>query len=83
MRKSWLMVGVAVAVLTVGTSVYAATDNGTEWNKVLPIMKQMHPKATDQQLEDMYNTCHKAGGGTSDMMKSNLNNMMNTGASRI
>ncbi|MHA0858118.1 FAD/FMN-containing dehydrogenase [Paenibacillus sp. CMAA1364] len=67
MKKLW--VGLAGLLLFMGTftaGIYASkanndvngNDNESFYEQMLPYAKQMHPDATDQQIENMYNSCH-------------------------
>lgn len=66
--KKWT-IGLLAAglVLGAGTAVYAA-DNQTpgqgtfNFGQMLPFMQQMHPNLSEQQLKDMYESCHGTGG---------------------
>jgi hypothetical protein len=72
-KKVWLGLGVVVLALGVGTAVYAAEDGQSTFQEMLPFMKQMHPQWSDEQLENMYQSCHQNGetGATNtNMMQS-------------
>lgn len=58
MKKKWFA-GLGIAVLTfgMGTAVYAEA-NQMNFQDMLPFMKQMHPGASEQQLNEMYQNCH-------------------------
>lgn len=58
MKKKWFA-GLGIAVLTfgIGTAVYADA-NQMSFQDMLPFMKQMHPGASEQQLNEMYQNCH-------------------------
>ncbi|WP_422656718.1 hypothetical protein ACK8P5_13090 [Paenibacillus sp. EC2-1] len=58
MKKKWFA-GLGIAVLTfgIGSAVYAEANQMT-FQDMLPFMKQMHPGASDQQLNEMYQNCH-------------------------
>ncbi|WP_054957873.1 hypothetical protein [Paenibacillus dakarensis] len=61
MKNKWLAaIGVAVLTFGIGTAVYADVNDVT-FQEMLPFMKQMHPGATDQQLNEMYQNCHGNG----------------------
>lgn len=71
MKKIWI--GLTALVLTVGigtVGAYAATadsdsNSGTGkhfFERMLPHAKQMHPELTDQQLQEMYQSCHNGNG---------------------
>lgn len=64
-----VVVGLLAAglVLGAGTAVFAAEGNqdgqGTmNFGQMLPFMKKAHPNLSEQQLQDMYNSCHGTGG---------------------
>lgn len=61
--KRKLITGLGAILLTagIGTAVYADAG-GYTFEDMLPFMKQMHPQATEQQLNDMYENCHGSGG---------------------
>lgn len=67
MKKILLGIISTMFIMGAGTAVFAANE-GTEegifnFEKMKPLMQEMHPDFSDQELEDMYNTCHGAGGG--------------------
>lgn len=70
--KNKLFLGLGAIVLTfgIGTAVYAEA-NSIPFEDMLPFMKQMHPQATEQQLNDMYQSCHANNGG---MMQNGIQN---------
>ncbi|NSL51389.1 FAD/FMN-containing dehydrogenase [Calidifontibacillus erzurumensis] len=37
-------------------------DSIPSFEEMLPFMKKMHPNLTDEQLENMYKSCHGEGG---------------------
>ncbi|WP_458411910.1 hypothetical protein ACNQFZ_13760 [Schinkia sp. CFF1] len=37
-------------------------DGIPSFNKMLPFMKEMHPNLSDDQLKDMYQSCHGKDG---------------------
>lgn len=61
--KNKFLAGIGVAVLTLGlgTAVYADANNWS-FRDMLPFMKQMHPEASEQQLYNMYESCHGKDG---------------------
>lgn len=78
MKKIILTILSAAFVLGAGTAVFAANE-GTEegifnFEKMKPQMQEMHPDFSDQQLDDMYNSCHGADG---EQNAQNQQNMMN------
>ena len=55
-------------------------DGIPSFKEMLPFMKEMHPSWTDEQLEDMYKSCHGEGGGmmgNPDAMPQHTNMMNN------
>jgi disulfide bond formation protein DsbB len=58
-------------VLGIGTSVYANTagDGFQSFREMVPFMQQMHPDMSEEQLENMYNSCHGENGGMHGMMR--------------
>ena len=77
MKKLMIVSGALVLVLALGTGVFAATSNDAGFKQMLPFMKQMHPNVSEQQLEDMYKSCHRDGADSSGMMNGNAGGMMN------
>lgn len=63
-----LIVGIVTIalVLTLGSAVYAESNDGGQgtfnFGQMLPFMKQVHPDFSEQQLKDMYNNCHGTNG---------------------
>ena len=58
-------------VLGIGTSVYATAGDGFQsFREMVPFMQQMHPDMSEEQLENMYNSCHGENGGMHGMMRS-------------
>jgi hypothetical protein len=53
-------------------------DGIPSFKEMLPFMKEMHPNWSDEQLEDMYKSCHGEGGmmGNPEAIPQH-NNMMN------
>jgi hypothetical protein len=70
-------------ILGAGTAVFAAgTNNSGEGNsfaKMLPFMQEMHPDSSKEDLQEMYNSCHKDGGMIDGNNQEGMNseNMMN------
>jgi uncharacterized protein YpuA (DUF1002 family) len=93
MKKVWIVLAAVVMVLALGTAVYAATDEDSGFQKMLPQMKQMHPDVSEQQLQEMYNNCNSnsnsmssmMNGGVTmgNMMNGSMQNMMNTPATTV
>lgn len=76
MKKMWIGIATMALVMGIGTAgAYAAAtdnDNGNNnspnfFEQMLPHAKQMHPDLTDEQIKEMYNSCHN-GTGTQGMM---------------
>lgn len=67
MKKILIGLTAAALVLGIGTAVYAAAADSGLFEQMLPMMKQMHPNMTDQQLQDMFNSCHSNGNGGTGM----------------
>ncbi|WP_419956163.1 hypothetical protein ACN6MT_13210 [Neobacillus niacini] len=65
--KKWA-VGIlsSALILGAGTVVFAAGTNnsgeGKTFEKMLPFMHEMHPDSSKEDLQEMYNACHKDGG---------------------
>lgn len=66
-----LMTGLLTAglVLGAGTAVLAAENQEplpgqgiVNFGQMLSFMRQVHPNLTEQQLQDLYKTCHGTGG---------------------
>lgn len=76
MKKFWIGLTAIVLVMGIGAAgAYAQTSdsNGVDsfFEKMLPFAKQMHPDLTDQQIKEMYDSCHKGqGAGGRGMMNS-------------
>lgn len=77
MKKVWLGITTVVLVMGIGTAgAYAASaDNNNNtggdrsfFEQMLPHAKQMHPELSDQQIEQMYNSCHNGNGRGQGMM---------------
>lgn len=60
-------------IMGIGTGVYASTSQVTpdqkEFEQMRPLMQQMHPQMTDEQITSMYETCHGPNGMHNRMMK--------------
>lgn len=78
MKKIAISFFSAALILGVGTAVFAAgnsnSENGLNFEKMLPFMQKMHPNSSKEELEDMYKACHGNGGM---MGKTNSKEMMN------
>jgi hypothetical protein len=62
-----------ILVLSISNIVFAHDgENGWSFNEMLPMMKEMHPSFSDEQLEQMYQDCHSNStqNQSSEMMKS-------------
>jgi hypothetical protein len=77
MKKKLVIGFLTGAILLGGAGTFAfAQSNGFEQMK--PQMKEVHPDLTDQELEQMYNSCHAEGkGGMMDRDTKRTENMMN------
>lgn len=67
MKKVIAVLLIAAGLLGVGGLAFAQGENGSgPWNlnfeQMLPFMKQMHPQWSEDQLKDMYNSCHGPNG---------------------
>lgn len=85
MNKVWMGITIAALALATGTAVYAAADDDGGFRQMLPLMKQMHPDSSEQQLREMYSNCRGNGQDMSEMMKTGMmggmtNSMMNGGS---
>lgn len=86
-KKLWIGLTAAVFIMGIGTAgAYAATadnnkssENQNFYERMLPLAKEMHPNLSDQEIKEMYNSCHKGNGtGANGMMgTSQASNMMN------
>lgn len=82
--KKWA-VGIlsSALILGAGTAVFAAGANdsgeGIGFKKMLPFMQEMHPNSSKEELQEMYNACHKEGGMMDGTNQEGMNskNMMN------
>ena len=79
MKKKMLITLTAlVLVLGVGTAAYAQGEGNFNFGQMLPYMKQMHPDLTNEQLQDMYESCHGTGGSGASQNFEHMNpNQMN------
>ncbi|MGG3467933.1 hypothetical protein ABES02_10690 [Neobacillus pocheonensis] len=74
----------ATLILGAGTAVFAAgtnnSDNGLNFEKMLPFMQKMHPDSSKQELKDMYKACHGKGGMMDDSKQKEMKSkdMMNS-----
>lgn len=63
-----LAVGILSGALVLGasTAVFAAGNNNSEdgfnFENMLPFMQKMHPNTSNEDLQNIYNTCHGHGG---------------------
>jgi hypothetical protein len=78
MKKIVLSVLGSAMIFGVGTVVMAAGTNTVEdkvtFEKMKPLMEEMHPDSTTEELKEMYESCH----GDNGMMKnSNMGDMGN------
>ncbi|GAC43320.1 FAD/FMN-containing dehydrogenase [Paenibacillus popilliae ATCC 14706] len=75
MKKLWLGITALVLIMGIGAAgAYAASaDNLSDgdrsfFEQMLPFAKQMHPDLSDQQIEQMYNSCHNGNSTGRGMM---------------
>ncbi|MBG9791964.1 FAD/FMN-containing dehydrogenase [Paenibacillus dendritiformis] len=75
MKRVWLGISALVLVMGMGAAgAYASSaDNNPGGNRsgfeqMLPFAKRMHPDLSDQQIEQMYNSCHNGNGMGRGMM---------------
>ncbi|KIP20196.1 hypothetical protein LH47_02833 [Anoxybacillus thermarum] len=62
---------VLVSAFVLATAVFAANKNdNNDWKEMLPMMKQMHPNLSEEQLQKMYEQCRSNGN---KMMKHMMN----------
>ncbi|WP_432199441.1 hypothetical protein [Anoxybacillus gonensis] len=62
---------VLVSAFVLATAVFAANKNdNNDWKEMLPMMKQMHPNFSEEQLQKMYEQCRSNGN---KMMKHMMN----------
>lgn len=73
-KKAWIGLATLVLVFAMGTTAFALESNGS-FDQMLPFMKQMHPNSSDQQLKEMYQSCHSENGPM--QQQSGMRNMMN------
>ncbi|GGJ71367.1 TPP-dependent pyruvate/acetoin dehydrogenase alpha subunit [Anoxybacillus voinovskiensis] len=64
---------VFVSAIGLATAVFAASDSNS-WGKMLPLMKQMHPNFSEEQLQKMYEQCRNTKN-----MDQMMEHMMNNG----
>lgn len=79
MVKKKVMVGILTIGLAFGAvGTVALANELPSFKEMLPFMKEMHPNWTDEQLEEMYKSCHGEGGmmGNPDALPHHTN-MMN------
>jgi hypothetical protein len=67
MMKKWVICLLSSAfILGAGTAVFATgtslSEDDFSFENMLPFMEKMHPNSTKEELEEMYDTCHKDGG---------------------
>lgn len=71
-KKLWIGLGAIVMTLGIGTAVYAADAGSETFQDMLPFMKQMHPKLSDQQLQNMHSACENHNANAGAMMNSGM-----------
>lgn len=83
MKKKLLAIILSGAfVLGAGTVAFAATNDGDgnwSFDKLLPFMQEMHPNSSQEDLEEMYDSCHGEDGMMQDYNSQNTKaqSMMN------
>lgn len=64
MKKKILSIAItSILILGLGNVVFAhggGSDNDWSFQELLPHMKEMHPEMNEQQMEQMYQSCHGA-----------------------
>lgn len=69
MKKKVLIAGTALLlVLAMGTTAYAI-ENGGSLEQMMPHMKKAHPNLSEEQLKEMYDSCHSGSIDSQDMMR--------------
>lgn len=80
MKKLWIAIATMVLLMGIGTvGAYAATaGNGNDdsgnaqktsvFEQMLPYAKQMHPDLSDEQIREMYKSCHDGSNTGTGMM---------------
>jgi hypothetical protein len=79
MKKIVLSVLGSMLILGVGTVVMAAgndvdNENGT-FEKMKPFMEEMHPDSSNEELKEMYDSCHGDNGKIMDQHMEKMENM--------
>lgn len=78
MKKISLTLFSAALIIGASTSAFAEENKegkGTfNFGQMKPMMKEMHPEMSNEELKNMYNDCH----GTNGAMPSNNFEMMST-----
>ncbi|SFA60118.1 hypothetical protein SAMN05216169_11033 [Anoxybacillus pushchinoensis] len=68
---------VLVSAFVLATAVFAASKNDNkDWKEMLPMMKQMHPNLSEEQLQKMYEQCRNTKN-MDQMMDQMMEHMMN------
>lgn len=68
---------VLVSAFVLATAVFAANKNdNNDWKEMLPMMKQMHPNLSEEQLQKMYEQCRNTKN-MDQMMDQMMEHMMN------
>lgn len=68
---------VLVSAFVLATAVFAANKNdNNDWKEMLPMMKQMHPNFSEEQLQKMYEQCRNTKN-MDQMMEHMMEHMMN------
>jgi hypothetical protein len=76
MKKWAISIFTAALVIGTGTAVFAQGDGEgfLHFEKMKPLMEKMHPDFSEQQLKDMFDSCHGENGS---MKNTNFNEMHN------
>lgn len=68
-------------ILGLGTAVYAAGNNSEadketmNFEKMKPMMEEMHPDFSNEELKEMFDTCHGKNGMMQDQNMKHMKNM--------
>jgi hypothetical protein len=79
MKKIVFSVLGSMLILGVGTVVMAAGNNSDQENgtfeKMKPFMEEMHPDFSNEELQEMYDSCHGDNEKLKDQHMDNMGNM--------
>ncbi|WP_054939807.1 hypothetical protein [Paenibacillus ihuae] len=79
-KKKWLGLSTVILAMGIGTAVYAAGDETSQLENMLPFMKEMHPNLSEDQLLNM----HQSGDMSRMMKDADMDKMMqNTDMSKM